>query len=249
VTTGPSRSLIGVTVAFAVVLTVLLGLGLWQLQRLHWKLALIEHIAERVHAPPTPIERVLASSPAELADAEYTHVALRGRFRHEAERYLYATAEGDWGWDVITPLELEDGRKVLVNRGYVPRARKDRATRAAGLSDDVITVTGLLRVTPGGHPWWMPAGDPAKGEWFWPEIGAMAATMYSEGRPPVTSFYIDADPIAGAAPPVGGATKLDLPNRHLEYALTWFGLAGVLTAIYALFAYRQLFPSRRISQP
>ena len=218
---------------------VLLGLGLWQLQRLQWKLTLIGHIAERVHAPPVPIESVLVPGVGGRDDLEYIHVSASGRYRSELERYLYATGDGDWGWDVFTPLELADGRAILVNRGFVPRQLLDRSSRAPGLADGAVTVTGLIRRAPGAPPWWNPAGDPAKGQWYWPEIGAIAASMYPRGGQPVIGYYLDSDPIAASAPPTGGTTNLDLPNRHLEYALTWFGLAAALGVIYAIFVFRR----------
>jgi len=228
----------------AIAFAVLVGLGSWQLQRLQWKLGLIARIDERVHALPVPLAPLLTRGDAPAGDIEYTHIAATGRFRHDLERYLYANGDSDWGWDVLTPLELASGETVIVNRGFVPRARLDRASRAAGLVDGTVTVTGLVRQTPAGRPWSVPAGDPAKGTWFWPEIPAIAASMYPADHRPLTTLYVDADPVAAAAPPAGGATNLELPNRHLEYAYTWFGLAAALAAIYGAFAVRQLYGSR-----
>jgi surfeit locus 1 family protein len=233
------------TITAALAVIALLGLGFWQLQRLQWKLGLIAAIAQRVHADAVPIEAVLARGPAALAAAEYTHVSLAGRFHHELERYVYAPGDGDWGWDVFTPLELAGGTRVIVNRGYVPRQLQDRALRAAGMPDSPVVVTGLLRADPGGRPWWSPVGDVAKGNWYWIELRAIAGSMGQAGASqPRPDVYVDADPIAAAAPPAGGATNLDLPNRHLEYALTWFGLAAVLAVVYCLFAVRRLQANR-----
>jgi surfeit locus 1 family protein len=234
------QGLIGPTFATCAALLVLIGLGTWQLQRLQWKLGLIEAIAERVHAPPVAIETLLARGPLAIASAEYTHVALMGQFQHPHERYLYAPGDGDWGWDVFTPLELADGEAIFVNRGYVPRQRLDRALRPSGLPQGPVTITGLLRQSPGAPPWWTPASNPAKNAWYWSDIGAMANSLGpNEGRL-VTDFYVDADPIQAVDPPAGGATGLELPNRHLEYAFTWFGLAATLLVIYAIFVARRL---------
>lgn len=227
------------TAATLAALAAMIGLGVWQLQRLQWKEHLIAQIAQRVHAPPVPVAPLLTGAD----DAEYTHVAASGRFHHEQERYLYATGEGDWGWDVFTPLELADGRLLLINRGYVPRQRLDRASRAAGLPPGEVTIAGLLRKAPAARPWWTPPGDTTKGLWYWPEIAAMAASV-PDDTPKVTEFYVDSDPIAAAAPPAGGATNLTLPNRHLEYALTWFSLAATLAVIYAIAVARRLRAAR-----
>ena len=223
-------------------MAVLLGLGFWQLQRLQWKLGLIQRISERVHAAPVAVEAVLHQDAA--ADIGYTHVTATGHFRHDLERYLYANGENDWGWDVLTPLELASGETIIVNRGYIPHQLQDRAARAAGLPEGAASIAGLVRLTPSGRPWSIPAGDVAKGTWYWPEIPAIAASMYPSGGKPVTAIYVDADPVAATAPPVGGATNLELPNRHLEYAYTWFGLAAALAVIYGLFAFPRLAGSR-----
>jgi surfeit locus 1 family protein len=51
-------------------------------------------------------------------------------------------------------------------------------------------------------------------------------------------FIVDAelDPGLPGGFPKGGVTRLELPNRHLEYALTWYGLAAALVAVFAAFA-------------
>ena len=226
------------TLATGIGLAMLIGLGTWQLQRLRWKESLVSRIAERVHAAAVPVEPVLVAA-AGGADVEYTHVAAHGQFRHDLERYLYAPGDGDWGYDVITPLELGDGRAVLVNRGYVPRQQLDRASRRAGLPAGEVTVTGLIRAAPPGRPWFMPAANPANSTWSWPEISGMVRSMYGTTGKAIDTLTVDADATADASPPAGGATRLELSNRHLEYALTWYALAATLAGIYAYAWYRQ----------
>lgn len=233
------RGLALLPVAALAAFAIMVGLGVWQLQRLAWKQHLIEQIGQRVHAPPVPVERLLTNAD----DAEYTHVSVTGRLHHEWERYLYATGEGDWGWDVFTPLELADSRLLLVNRGYVPRQRLDRVSRAEGLTPGEVTITGLLRKAPAARPWWTPAGDATKGLWYWPEIAAMAASVPA-GSNAIANIYIDSDLIAAPAPPMGGTTNLTLANRHLEYALTWFALAATFAVIYAVFVAHRLRAAR-----
>src|SRR5690349_13126939 len=95
----------------------MLGLGIWQLQRLQWKNALIADVEGRTHAAPIPLEQALKLPPAE---AEWRQVRARGHFLHDRELYLYALRMGAPGVHVITPLEVAAGRAVLVDRGYVP---------------------------------------------------------------------------------------------------------------------------------
>ena len=223
---------------------VLLGLGSWQLQRLQWKLGLIQRIAARVHAPPVPLEDLLAAHTDGAVDVEYTHVTATGQFHHDLERYLYASGQNDWGWDVFTPLAMPGGQTVLVNRGYVPRQQLDRSLRQPGLPSGAVVVTALVRLAPGPPPWWAPRSDLRKQEWYWPEIADMAASLRPPPARPVTWLYLDADATSGAAPPAGGVTNLELSNRHLEYAVTWFGFAVTLAIIYAIFVFRRLHGAR-----
>ena len=224
-------------------MAVLLGLGSWQMQRLQWKQGLIARIAQRVHGVPVPLVTVLAN-PGGYADIEYLHVSATGRFHHDRETYLYASGKGDWGYDVFTPLELPDGRSILINRGYIGRQQLDRASRSAGLTPGAVTLNGLIRLGPGARPWYIPAGDSAHRTWSWPEIESMAKANAATANNTITQFYIDADATHVPVAPSGGTTNLELPNRHLEYAITWFALACTLAVIYAVFAFRRLSPRR-----
>ena len=225
------RGMLWPTIATISGVALLLALGTWQLQRLQWKQGLMTRIAERVHAAPIAIEAVLDEA-SHGADAEYSHVQARGRFRHDLERFVYAPGQGDWGWDVITPLELAGGRALLVNRGYVPRQLKAQSDRAAGLLAGEVTVIGLLRQSPASRPWYIPAGNRADHTWSWFEVSEIAESMYGTGGKAIATLYLDADATDNRTPPAGGATRLELPNRHLEYAVTWYGLAAALAGLY-----------------
>ncbi len=232
----------------AAALLILIALGTWQVERLQWKQGLLDRIAERVHAPPVPIELALVQATPSAgqvpADVEYTHVRLKGRFRHDLERYVYATGKGDWGWDVFTPLEMYMAQPILINRGYVPQSARDPAVRKAGQPEGDVEITGLIRVTPPAKPWFIPNSEPTILNWYWPEIVSITQSAYPDAPNRPVQFYIDADATNLAAPPHGGTTNLNLPNRHLEYAITWFALAVTLCVIYGLFVFRRLRSGR-----
>jgi surfeit locus 1 family protein len=217
-------------------LVVLLGLGTWQVERLIWKEALIARRQAAVSAPPVE----LPSSPAVAQALEYHHVSASGHFLNDRELYLGATAEdGRPGYQVITPLVLADRRVLLVERGFVPQQRKDPASRSAGELEGEVTVTGLLRIPPAGKPhWFVPDNNAGRNYWFYVDIPAMAAAARVEN---VLPFYVDADasPNPGGLPE-GGQTRLDLPNNHLQYAITWYALAAALIVVYAVFIRRRL---------
>jgi surfeit locus 1 family protein len=214
---------------------VLLGLGAWQIQRLFWKEDLI---AERAAAVAAPTVR----APQSLAQArrfEFHHVFDEGVFLHAKEIYLGASAgAGSIGYQVLTPLREASGRIVFVNRGYIPSNLKDPKKRAAGQIAGTVRVVGLLRLPPAGRPnWFLPDNRSDLNYWFWVDLPAMAK---ADKLDDVAPFYIDADatPNPGGWPQ-GGVTRLELPNHHLQYAITWFSLAVALIVIYLLYHRRR----------
>jgi surfeit locus 1 family protein len=138
----------------------------------------------------------------------------------------------------VTPLQRGDGTVLLVDRGFVPTDRKAPETRPAGELAGPVRVTGLVRIAAEGKPsWFTPDNDPARNSWFYVDIAAMAKAAGIAG--PVLPFYVaaDASPNPGGLPQ-GGRSVTDLPNNHLQYAITWYALALALIAIYIRFARR-----------
>lgn len=228
------RGAAGLTVAMLAALAVLIGLGVWQLQRLEWKRGLIAQIEARTKADPITLEEAEALARAGQ-DPSYYRVRVEGRFHHGRERYLYAVSEGRMGWHVITPLETAAGEMVLIDRGFVPEAFRDASTRAAGQIADVTTVTGIVRA-PEQQGLFTPDNEPEANRWFWRDLQAMARSMFPGGTIEVAPFFVEADktPVPGGWPE-GGQTRLDIPNNHLQYAITWFLLAAGLVVVYALY--------------
>jgi surfeit locus 1 family protein len=224
------RSLLWPSVFSLLMFVLLLSLGTWQVERLHWKEGLIAQRAAGVAAPPIEVPRTLDQARA----LEFRHVILHGAFRNDGELYLNAISrDGKPGYHVLTPFRLDDGRFILVDRGFVPEARKMPASRAGGQIEGETTVTGLLRVPADFKPsWFLPDNQPDRNRWFYLDLPAVAAT----DRVPLLPFYVAAD----AAPnpggfPIGGQTNLELPNDHLQYAVTWYALAALMPVLYVMF--------------
>ncbi len=204
---------------------VFLALGTWQVQRLFWKLDLIERVESRIHAAP-----VAAPARAEWPNVarekdEYRRVTATGLFRHDRTALVQAVTERGAGFWVLTPLVLADGSTLFVNRGFVPTDRSSPEARLASeIAAGPVAVTGLLRMSePGGA--FLRSNDPANDRWFSRDVSAIAA---ARGLEDVAPYFIDADatPNPGGLP-IGGLTVVAFRNSHLVYALTWYALAAM----------------------
>jgi surfeit locus 1 family protein len=236
-----AKGLIGLTACVLAALAVLIALGVWQLERLKWKEGLIAQIEARATAAPVALGEAEALLRAGQ-DPSYMRVRAEGRFHHGRERYLYGFADGQPGWHVITPLETADGERVLIDRGFVPDALKDPSTRPQGQVEQIVEVTGLVRM-PERQGLFTPDNEPAANRWFWRDLRGMSASMFPSGTVQVAPFFVEAEKseVPGGWPK-GGQTRLVIVNNHLQYALTWFGLAACLLGVYAAYvwsAYRR----------
>ncbi len=158
-----------------------------------------------------------------VANSEYLHVSVAGHYRHDRETLVQAVTERGGGFWVITPLETGDGYVVLINRGFVPPPLRDPATRPESQIEGVTTVTGLVRISESGGAY-LRTNEPAADRWYSRDVAAIAQ---ARGLTDVAPYFIDADASEGqgGAGPVGGLTVIAFNNNHLQYALTWFGLA------------------------
>ena len=240
---GRARGLLAPAFATLLMTAFLIGLGVWQIQRLAWKEGLIREIDERTTAAPVPLPPRSAWAELRPDDYAYRHVSATGTFEHGAEIHVFrplgesrgpAHGIGDL---VLTPLRLDGGGTVIVNRGFVPIETLDPAMRPDGQVQGRVAITGLMR-EPEPRNLFTPNDDPVHNQWFTRDPVAMAAFLHLDDAAP---FTIDQDvsPIPGGLPQ-GGETVLDIPNNHLSYALTWFGLAAGLLGVFAVFAWRRL---------
>ena len=237
------RSLILPGLATLVALAILLGLGTWQLQRKAWKEGLIQQIETRAYGEPGSLLPEAEWDGWRADRDEFRKVRVTGTFLHELEAPVYGLAPGTrqgaplQGYYVLTPLKLSTGAIVIVNRGIVPTELKDPAARPQGQVQGDATVTGLVRAPEARNPF-TPKDDPARNIWFSRDPQAIAE---ARGLGRVAPFLIDADatPNPGGWPR-GGQTQLTLPNNHLQYALTWYGLALTLIGVFAAFAWKRV---------
>ncbi len=215
-------------------LALLLWLGTWQMQRMAWKEDLIARITTRVHQPPVAFSALEKQAAGGL---EYARARVRGTFLHDREQLMWEPDQRQGsGYHVYTPLRMDDGRFILVNRGYVPEARKEPASRAEGQISGEVEVVGLLR-EPIARGSFSPDRDSKSGVFYWRDLDGLARAALGADAAKAVRYALDAEatPANPGGWPQGGTTRLTLPNRHLEYALTWYGLAATLVVVLAVF--------------
>lgn len=200
---------------------ILIGLGTWQVQRLAWKEAILADIDARIAADPV----ALPAAPEPGTDT-YLPVTVQGRVAPGELHVLVSLKRVGPGYRIIAPFETEDGRRILLDRGFVGTADKD-ATR----SDGAMTVTGNLH-WPQDRTGSTPDNDVAGNIWFARDVAAMAAELDTE--PVLLIARSQTDPEIRALPVV----TADIPNDHLQYAITWFSLALIWAVMTAFFLWR-----------
>lgn len=214
---------------------VLVALGTWQLDRLRWKEGLIAELDAKLSAKAgdlPPRERWQRLDPT---TDEFRRVAFPAEFLSNEEALVYSSgsslrpdAAGPGYW-VFTPARLLGGSVVIVNRGFVPEGKQD--PKAHAQPTGVVDIVGVMR-WPEARNQFTPADEPGKNLWFARDPAAMAA---AKNWGTVAPFYIDQEaPLAPGGLPKAGPLKAALPNNHLQYAVTWYGLAAAIF-IAALF--------------
>lgn len=222
---------VGLTIATAIAFAILVSLGVWQLQRLKWKEGILAHVAALQTARPAPLGPVL-DGVAQGRDADFTRVAATcPGLAHAPFIELYWLHEGGQaGVRLISacPVQSASYRTVLVDRGFLPdtvaaRPKVDPADQAP------VSLNGVLR-KPERASFFAPKNRP--GHWFTRDIPAMARALGASAPAPVILMSeTSSNPELTALDP--SPIPTDIPNRHFEYALTWFGLAAGLLGVYA----------------
>jgi surfeit locus 1 family protein len=207
-----------------------LGLGVWQMERREWKRDILDLIAVNQAATPMTLDELVKGDPLRR---EYGRVTLSGTFLHDKEFHLAARSmKNDVGIQVVTPVRTDDGRILLFDRGWVPSTRKEPAKRAEGQVAGKVELTGIVRRAQVQRQF-APDNAPDKNVWFHVDVPLMRQMAGGSPDPVLDTFFLEADATRNPGGlPIGGQTRLDIPNDHLQYALTWFGIALALAGVY-----------------
>lgn len=224
----PSRSGLLLPTLFALlVVAVLTGLGVWQLQRKAWKEALINVLEQRLSMPPAPLPGGALWAGLDPSRDEYLRVSFSATLLAAAPALVYAAASAfrpdvsGSGYWVLAPVRTRGGDIVVLNRGFVPEGRQ-KAAMADAEPANVQEMVGVLR-WPEPRNLFTPADDPGRNLWFARDPVAIAA---AKGWGTVAPFYVELEsPQPAGGLPRAGRLRPTLRNEHLQYAVTWFGLA------------------------
>lgn len=227
---GAAGRLLGPAISTLVMLALLVGLGVWQIERLHWKLGILAQI-DRAEALP-PVRLPVHPSP-------FAKVEISGVWQNAAQA-LYG-AEGrdslaagpQMGGQLIMPLLRPGQPPVLVDRGWIPSGRLGHVAAPGGMT----TVQGYVRAA--DHPHLFSAtDDPAAHLFYTLDPAAIGAALGLPRVAPFTLIAMGPTPPAGLPDPAKNLPRP--PNNHLTYAITWFGLAATLVVIFSIYAARLL---------
>lgn len=244
---GKPRSNRAIIVTTVICVGLLLALGTWQVFRLQWKERLIEAREAALSANPVTMADIEAGFEHGY-DVDFLKVRMTGEYRHDATRYVYRSRGKRPGVQVITPFIDQTGFVVLADRGFIDETQIGSA-QGLRQPEGKITITGITRSRAGDRNLFSPEPDLARKVWYWYDLPAIAASLPEDvsadvaGQPPImASVFVQVEP--GAEPgeeksPEPEDLKVELPNNHLQYALTWYSLALVLMVMSWLFIRRR----------
>ena len=224
------RPLLWPTIIMLPIFLFSLSLGVWQMERRAWKRDILDRMATNQAAAPLTLDELLKGDPLRF---EYGRVRVSGSFLHDKEFYLAARSLKDKvGMQVVTPLRTDDGTIVLFDRGWLPSDKMDPAKRAEGQLPGKVDLVGIVRRSQIRRQF-APDNDPAQNFWFHVDVPVMRQMAGGQPDPVLDSFFLEADATANpGGVPIGGQTRLDIPNDHLQYAITWFLIALAGAGVY-----------------
>jgi cytochrome oxidase assembly protein ShyY1 len=235
------RPVAGFAIFTLVMLIAFIGLGIWQLQRRVEKHALIAALTKRLAAEPQPLPAPAQWSALNPAHDEFRRVSFTATYRSGPDAMVYGSGSavrddisGPGTWAFL-PAQLPDGETVAVNAGFVPNTMQDRNQQDRAVAQLVtgqpVVLTGYIRF-PEAAGMLTPAEDRTKRLWFTRDHLAMAQAL---GWDKVAPFYIDLEtPLPANGIPKPGPLEIHLKDDHMQYAITWFALAGAVVIAFAV---------------
>ncbi len=217
----------GLSLAVIPILAILIALGIWQVKRLHWKTVLLAQIERGTHLPPAPLPQLLAEQDKGGMVA-WRRARVHGHFAALPPQPLYSLRQGKQALRLLAPFVMDDGLAITVDMGFVPYA-PDKTWTLPVPSTAALSLHGILK--PVRKPGPFALHNTQGGLWFTPDTKTLLAPL--NAAHPVTKYLLDLEPPRmGPDWPEPAPAHADIPNNHLDYALTWFGLALAAIGVY-----------------
>lgn len=214
-------------ISVTVIFVMLCSLGTWQVKRLYWKKNLLKTINYNQTQHPVELTPDIINN---YYNYIYKKVYINGYFLHEKEFYLYAGGRSnELGYFILTPL-LSNNYSILINRGRVPLDKKEKIKRSETLIKDKVRVEGIIMPAE-QQTTFIPNNNYSKNEWFWIDIQQIGNITQLN----LPNFYIIQQSTDANSVIKPNLFFINLPNNHLQYAITWYSSAFVLLLIYYLF--------------
>jgi cytochrome oxidase assembly protein ShyY1 len=239
------RGVAGFGLFTLVMVALFVCLGVWQLQRRVEKHALIAALSERLAAAPGALPSPSQWSALMPAGDEFRRVSFAATYESRPDAMVYSSGSGiredisGPGTWAFMPTRLPGGETVVVNAGFVQNTMQDREQQdravARLITKQPVTLTGYIRF-PEAAGLLTPPENLAKRLWFTRDHLAMARTLgWGDGGTPVAPFYIDLEqPVPASGIPKPGPLDVHLKDDHLQYAITWFALAGAVVIAFGV---------------
>jgi surfeit locus 1 family protein len=247
---GRRRHVAGFGAFTLLMVALFVGLGTWQLQRRTEKHALIAALTERLAAPPQALPAPSQWNALKPAGDEFRRVRFAATYAPPRDAMVYSSGSavrsdisGPGTWAFL-PARLPDGETVVVNAGFVENTMQDRDVEdravARLITHEPVMLTGYIRF-PEAAGVLTPAANLAKRLWFSRDHLAMARALgWGEGGKPVAPFYIDLEqPVPASGVPKPGPLEVHLEDDHMQYAITWFGLAIAVVVAFGVWLWGQ----------
>jgi cytochrome oxidase assembly protein ShyY1 len=235
------RSSAGFGIFTLAMVALFVGLGVWQLQRRAEKHALIAALAERLAAAPDSLPQRAQWNALDPARDEFRRVRFTASYQHAADAMVYSSGSavrddvsGPGTWAFL-PARLSTGETVVINAGFVQNTMQDRGVEdravARLVTGEPVALTGYIRF-PERAGVLTPAENVEKRLWFTRDHRSMARAL---GWGEVAPFYIDLEsPVPESGIPKPGPLEVHLKDDHMQYAITWFALAGAVVIAFAV---------------
>lgn len=243
------RGLIGLSLFTLAIVGLLIGLGVWQLQRRTAKHALLAALSERLTATPGALPAAATWKSLTPATDEFRRVTFTAVLKPLPDAMVYGSgsavrpdAVGPVSWAFL-PAQLPTGETVVIDAGFVQNTMQDRAQQDRAVQRLItgapVAMTGYLRF-PEAAGSLTATADAGKRLWFTRDIGAMAEKL---GWGAVAPFYVDLEsPVPPSGVPRPGPLEVRLKDDHLQYAITWFGLAAAVLGAFGVWVRQRSSP-------